>query len=65
MQHFEIKQLSDKYITCKTIKAREAVNEAMNELSEAISMNRKHELTINEYNIEIAYGTYVLTYWLF
>lgn len=65
MLHYELKQLSDKRITCTTITAREAIDKAINEVCEAIGLHRAHTLTINEYSVEVAYGTYSNTYYLF
>ncbi len=65
MLHYELKQLSDKRIKCTTITAREAIDKAIDEVCEAIGLHRAHTLTINDYSVEVAYGTYSNTYYLF
>lgn len=65
MLHYEIKQLCDKRITCETITARENIDKAIDEVCEAIGLHRAHTLTINKFSVEVAYGTYKNTYYLF
>lgn len=65
MLHYDVRQLCDKRIEAKTYKAREALDEAINEVSEAIAFNRHYEMSISDEKIEIAYKTYKQVYWLF
>ena len=65
MLHYELKQLSEKRIECKTLTARENIDKAIDDVCEAIGLKRPHTLTINENSVEVAYGTYTNTYYLF
>lgn len=63
--HYDIKQLSEKRIKAHTYKAREAIDEAISAVSEAIAFNRHYDLFISDEKIEVAYKTYKDVFWLF
>ena len=63
--HYDVRKLLDKRVEAHTYKAREAIDEAINDVNEAIAFNRQYKLSVNDNNIVVAYKTYTNTYWLF